>query len=620
MQYRLLAVVFLLLSPLNAVARDVSPATQPTTQPTKYPNLAELLDQHKKERDAISALVQVAVVDLNRSIVEKPADFSLFGGELDAPTLRSVIQRLHRARDDQNIRGVLILFGADTSFGVAKAQELRDAVAGLRRAGKRVFVYSDAYDTARYTVASAATDVCLLPAGEMSIPGVGIEAMFYRGGLDKLGVTPDFVQVGEYKGAEEPYTRTTASDELRGEMNKLVDAMFNQIVDGIADMRGLSRDTVRRAIDDTMVTGEQARERGFVDHLLDQDGLRPLIESQLGGAINLLDDYGTTPREEIDFSNIFSLLKAMNQKPEQTSGPKVALVYAEGVITDGDGEGGLLESSGVGSERMREAFRTALKDDTVKAVVIRIDSPGGSALGSEVMWQAVRRVAEKKPVIVSIGGMAASGGYYLASAGDYIYADSAAIVGSIGVVGGKFVMKDLFDKLGLTTETFARGQNADLFSSTRSWDERQRQLIRKSMQQVYDQFTARIMTTRSGRIQDIDKVARGRIFLAPDAMKLGMIDEIGGLETAIAHAAGKAGLGEGKYDVKVLPRPRTLADLIQGGGAGVEARFSVKLGGESMLDHLPPALRASVMQQATMMKLLERRPVVLMTPYSIIVR
>lgn len=634
MSHRLLAVLVLLLTPVASATPATQPSTQPaaraTTQPSKYPNLAELLEQHKKQQEEVNARAQVAVFDLDGPIIERPADFSLFGGDdLDAPTLRSVIKRMHRARDDERVRGVLITFGAATSFNLAQAQELRDAVAELRRAGKRVFVYADGYDTATYTVASAATNVCLLPAGEMSIPGVGVETMFYRGGLDKLGVTPDFVQVGEYKGAEEPYTRTAPSDELRGEMNRLVDAMFNQIVDGIADLRGLSRDTVRRAIDDTMVTGEQAKERGFVDHLLDQDGLRPLLEGELGGEVNLLADYGEKPKEEIDFGNIFSLLKAMNKKPEETGGPKVALVYAEGVITDGEGEAGLFDSGGVGSERMREAFRSALKDETVKAVVIRIDSPGGSALASEVMWQSARRVAAKKPVIVSVGGMAASGGYYLASAGDYIYADPAAIVGSIGVVGGKFVMKDLFEKLGLTTETFARGRNADLFSSTKAWDDRQRKLIRQSMQQVYEQFTQRILTTRSGKIQDIDKVARGRIFLAPEAHKLGMVDAIGGLESAIVHAAGKAGLEEGKYEVKVLPQPKTLADLLQGeGGTGAEAQaaaargvtVNLSVGPEALVHQLPPAIRKAVLQQAAMVKMLERRPVALMTPYTITVK
>jgi protease-4 len=316
------------------------------------------------------------------------------------------------------------------------------------------------------------------------------------------------------------------------------------------------------------------------------------------------------------------VFKAMSKQPEPTKGPTVALIYAQGTIVDGTGEGGLLDEGGVGSETMREAFRTAAKDDNVKAVVIRIDSPGGSALASEVMWQAARRVAKDKPVIISIGGMAASGGYYLASAGDYIFADPSAIVGSIGVVGGKFVLKDLYEKLGLSTEEFSKGRNAGLYSSSKVWDEKQRELIKKSMTQVYEQFTDRVMTTREGKIKDIDQVARGRIFLADEAKNLGMVDELGGLEKAIAFAAGKASLEASKFEVLTLPAPRTLADMLEGSKTELASpvRINVQLSADSILLALPPAARKHVAQQLQFMKLLERRSVVLMTPFSVQVR
>lgn len=619
---RFLTAVFVLLFASLAAADTptTAPSTQPTTKPLRLPSASELMKQFQAAAAAEDAKLKVAMIDLNDAVVEKPAAFSLFSSGGGLP-LRSVIGRLHKARDDENVKGLLLTFGASTSFGLAQAQEIRDAVEAVRKAGKKVFVYSDTYDTATYTVASAATDICMLEAGEITMPGVALETMFYRGTMDKVGITPDFIQIGEFKGAEEPYTRTQPSDELRGELNKLVESIYTMSIDSIANARGLSRDTVRRAIDDTMVNGPEAKERGLVDHLLDQDGLRPLIEAQLGGEMKLVTRYGEKPREEIDWSNIFSVFKAMSRKPEATRGPTIALVYAEGVISDGDGEGGLLDEAGVGSETMREAFREVAKDNNVKAVVIRIDSPGGSALASEVMWQAIRRVAKDKPVIISIGGMAASGGYYLASAGDYIFADPAAIVGSIGVVGGKFVTKDLFEKIGLSTETFAKGRNADLYSSNRVWDEAQRKLVRKSMEDVYRQFTQRIMTTRSGKIGDIDKIARGRIFLATEAIKLGMVDELGGIEAALKHAADKAGLDAGKYEVKTFPEPRTLADLL---GGGTEARLpfkpSITVSPDSILFQIAPGLRKAVLQQAQMMKLLEKRAVVLMAPFTLTIR
>jgi protease IV len=233
------------------------------------------------------------------------------------------------------------------------------------------------------------------------------------------------VQIGEYKGADEEYTRTGPSDELKGELSKLTQGLFDQIVDGISKNRNLHREKVQEIVDQTILTGTGAKEMGLVDELTDEDGLRKLMTKALGNEINILPDYGRTPREAIDFSNPMSIFATLLKKPQAESDkPQIALVYAEGVIVDGDGGDGLFSEEGVGSEKIRKALRVATRDDNVKAIVIRIDSPGGSALASEVMWQAVRHAADKKPVIISVGSMAASGGYYLASAGDKIFADS----------------------------------------------------------------------------------------------------------------------------------------------------------------------------------------------------
>jgi protease-4 len=574
-----------------------------------------------------AAQTKVAYINLSEAVSEAPAGFSLFG-ENDRRTLHDIVKRFHQARDDKDIRAVLLTIGADMQMNLAQAQEIRDALLDLRRAGKKTFVYADSYDTIGYTVASGATNICLLEGGEIKIPGVGAEAMFYKGTLDLVGVQADFVQIGEFKGAEEPYTRSAPSEELRGEMNKLTEALFNQIIDGISLSRNLSTQTVRQMIDDTMMTASVAKERGFVDHLVDQDGLRELLKDEIGNQINLVRAYGEEPKPELDLSNPLLLLAALNQKPEPSGKPEIAVIYAEGTIVDGKAEETLLGGGGVGSDVMRRALRTAARDENIKAIVIRIDSPGGSALASEVIWQAVRRVSRdtEKPVIVSIGSMAASGGYYVASAGDYIFADRCAIIGSIGVVGGKFVMKDLYGKLGLSTEEFNQGRNADLFSSGQRWNDRQRRMIRTWMQQTYDQFTQRVMTTRKGKIQDIDKVARGRIFMAQNAKELGMIDELGGCDTAIAHAARQVGLSRGAYDVRMLPAPRTLADYL---GASSEetatplrpdVNLNITIAPDSILRVMPPTARKALMQQVEMLHLLEQRPVVLVAPFTVTIK
>jgi protease-4 len=583
-----------------------------------FPTPAELIKKIRKDAAKKAAMTKVAYFDLAQPVLEKPADFSLFGNDASV-TLRSLVNRLHMARDDKDIRAVLITLG-QPSMNLAQAQELRDALGELRKAGKKTFVYADNYDTVGYTIATGATDVCLLEGGEIMIPGIGMEAQFYKGIFDKVGVKADYVQIGEYKGAEEPYTRTTPSEELKGELNRLVDSLYEQIVDGIATNRNLPKSDVKQLIDDTIVSAKAAKDRGFVDHLLDVDQVRELLKKELGNDVDLVYDFGKPKEEPVDFSNPFALLASLTKRPEPSNKPSVALVYAEGTIVDGEGEGGLFSEGGVGSSDMRRTLRAAVKDDNIKAVVIRIDSPGGSALASEVMWQAARHVAEKKPVIISVGSMAASGGYYLASAGDYVFADPSAIVGSIGVVGGKFVLKGLYDKIGLTSESFYRGKNADLFSDAKPFDDHQRRLVTNWMRNTYEQFTSRVMHTRKDKIKDIDKVARGRIFLANQAKELGLVDEIGGIEAALTYAAGKASLQKGAYEVKVLPQPKTLADLLVGNAnqqAAMPFKPSIKLSEDSILRTLSPSARQTIIQQIRFAQLLQDRPVVLVAPFSV---
>ncbi|MGE5607862.1 MAG: signal peptide peptidase SppA [Bacillota bacterium] len=599
------------------------PTTRPTAQPAKKENIvpslretiAKLQEKRKAERDQL----KVAYIDLDHPIAEAPARFALLSDS--TLTLRSVLDRLHQAVEQKDVRAVLLNLG-ETHFNLAQAQELRDALAAFNKTGKRAFVYADSYDTAAYIAATGATDICMISGGEIEIPGVGLETMFAKGLLDKVGVKADYIQIGQYKGADEMYTRTEPSNEVRGELNKILDSIYQQIVDGIADHRNLPRSQVEEMINGVMMTGKVAKDRGFVDHLVDQDGLRALVKKEMGREVDLLHDYGMEKRERADFSDVFSLLRSLAKKPKDTHKPAVALVYAEGVIVDGEGDEGIFGGGTVGSEDLRKSLRIATRDENVEAIVLRIDSPGGSALASEVIWQAIRRAAKEKPVIVSIGSMAASGGYYLASGGEYIFADPTAIVGSIGVVGGKFVFKDLFDKIGVHTQEFTRGQNANLFSSNEPFTEQQRRLVTNWMKQTYDQFTERVMSTRGKQIKDIDQVAHGRIFAAKQARDLGMVDELGGIEKAIAYAAQQADLDAGEYEVKTIPQTRTLADLLRGEDVDAKMPFVPKtsIAADSLLNVLSPRTSGLLMQQVRILQLLQKRPVMLVSPYVITVR
>ncbi|HEX8915460.1 MAG TPA: signal peptide peptidase SppA [Humisphaera sp.] len=631
----------LLAKPATRPTKEVAVAaalTKPSAEVPKIPSkvageaeteAAKAMRELKERNEKKAKQKAVAHFDLSEPLAERPAEFSLLGDH--RLNMRSLLDRLEKARGDENVKGVLVTLG-DPGVNLSQAMEIRDALASVAKAGKPVFVHADTYDTALYTLASGASDVCVLEGGELMLPGVGIESMFLRGLFDKVGVKADYVQIGEYKGADEEYTRVAASDELRGEMKKLVDGLYEEIVDGIAASRKLNKDVVRQSIDDTMVSAKVAKARGLVDHLVDQDGLRGLLAKKLGGDVALDPDYGAEKRDPIDFSNplalMSSIMKRTGDKSADSDKPAVAVIYAEGVIVDGETEEGLLGGGGgqIGSENLRQAFRVAARDKNIKAVVVRIDSPGGSALASEVMWQAARRCAEKKPVFISVGGMAASGGYYLASSGETIYADPTAVVGSIGVVGGKFVLKDLFDKLGIKTEKFAKGRNAGLFSMNEPWSDRQRVMVTTWMKQTYDQFTERVMTTRKGKIKDIDLVARGRIFVARQAKELGMVDEIGGLGAAVAGAAKKGGLKAGEYDVRQIPAPKTLGDLLSGNGTdpfaqtAAKLRPTVKIEFDGLFAQLSPDLQRQVRNHILLGQLLQKRPVVLMSPYQVTVK
>jgi protease-4 len=606
------------------------PATQPAapsrskTVASDKPTAAQLLAELKKEQNSDEAQPKVAYFDLTQPLAEKPPTFDLFGDGGNSVTLHELLDRLHKVRDDASVNAVLITMSADFGCNLAQAEEVRDALAEITRAGKKTYVYADGYDTDTYTLASGAGTICMLPGGDMEMPGVGLEAMFAKGLLDKIGVQADYVQIGEYKGADEEFTRTDASEQLRGELNKLTDSLYSEIVAGISTARHLTEEQVKDDIDQAILTAQGAKDRGLIDVLVDEDGLRPMLQKDLAGEPNLIADYGAAKRDDIDLSSPFAFFSLLTKHEEAPQGPAVALIYAEGVIADGSGGNGLFSDSGVASDEMRKAFRIASRDDDVKAVVIRIDSPGGSALASEAMWQAVRRLAEKKPVVISVGTMAASGGYYLACAGDEIYADPAAIVGSIGVVGGKFVYHDLFDKLGLHTEVFDRGTNADLFSSNQPFTDRQRKMVTAWMTQTYQQFTQRVMTTRKGKIKDIDAVARGRVFCAEQAKDLGMVDKIGGLEDAIAGAAADAGLPKTGYDVRVIPAPKTLGDILTGGGADSAFPYSPKAQGavaaDSILNVLGRPEHAAILEELQTLQLLQERPVILTMPFIVTIK
>jgi len=512
--------------------------------------------------------IPVAHIRLSGAVLARPPDFSLFGADSMYMTLNDWLKRLAKARTDPQIRAVAIELD-NPRMSWAQAQELADAVRRLD-AVKPAYAHITSAGASQYVVASAARDLAIEPAGGIEVIGLAAELLFFRGTLDKLGIQPQFVQIGRFKGASEPFSRTRPSRELALELNKVLDGIYEQLCGQIARQRKLSRARVRAVIDNGPFDAHDAKKFRLVDRLSGRhDWLETVARRVAPGkdeTVAWKRAYGKKPSVGLDLSNPFSLLTTLfKARDPGVREPTVAVIHAEGMIVSGSSGSGLFGLHVVGARTLAKTFDRVRKDGRVKGVIFRVDSPGGSALASELIYQAVRRCAAAKPVIVSVADQAASGGYYIAAGGTRIIADPGAIIGSIGVLSGKLSLQDfLADKLGITTYAATRGKNAGLVLS-RPWTKEELAIVRKQARKTYDLFLARVRQGRGkvfARDADLQAVAEGRIFTAAQAKANGLIDEIGGLNEALIAVRRAAGIR--KCHLISLPRPKTLMDLLSG--------------------------------------------------------
>ena len=509
------------------------------------------------------AIPRIASIRITGAVSEMPAGFSLFGDSKNK-TLREWLARLAKARQDDDVAAVALELD-ETSLSWSQAQELADSIRRLREV-KPVYAYMVAGGISHYVLMSSATELAMEPSGDLEIVGLAAEMTFFRGTLDKLGVQPQMIQIGKYKGAQEPMMLTAPSPELQGEYNKMLDDLYGQLLSQIAVNRKLKPEQVKDAIDEGPFDGQSAKKFHLVDSLIERSKWEDYIGGKVGGKGGKhlwVANYGQEPRTQLDFSSPFSLLSSLFKAPAgpQIASPIVAIVHAQGMIVSGQGGQGLFGGNMIGDRTLIKTLNEVAANDNIKAVVLRIDSPGGSAMASELIYQAIRNCAAKKPVIASISGMGASGGYYIALGAPTIYADSTALVGSIGVISGKMALDGLFAKIGVSTFAFTRGKNAGLELS-RPWTPEEIETMRQRAQGTYDLFTSRVTQSRGKRVDNVADVAQGRIFTARQAAGNGLIDKIGGMREAVEAAKKAAGITGGS--VISLPRTRTLSDLIMG--------------------------------------------------------
>lgn len=493
-----------------------------------------------------------------------------------APTLpflggdeRASLALLYRgflaARTDPTVVGVA-LYIQDAAFGLAKAQELRRQLSELDRAGKPVRCYLETAGeggngTLEYYLASACTSIALAPAGEINLLGLYADSPFLRGGLDKLRIQPSFLTAGEFKSAGEIFTEVRHSPAAKVALDALLDSFFGQIVDGIASARKSDATTVRAWIDAAPLSAAAALEKGLVDELAYPDEFR-------AG----LDKLGDGDAEKVDFLDY-----ARRSAGRLPGGKRVAILFAQGAIVRGGGGSDPFASENVlGSADMARELRDLADDDSVVAVVLRIDSPGGSALASDLILREVEQLREKKPVVVSMSDVAASGGYYIAARATRIVAEPATITGSIGVVTGKLATGRFQEELlGVTHDPLQRGASADLYSTLKPFDERQTAQLRQRVDEIYGRFLDHVAAGRKLSRSAVEAVAAGRVWTGADALAVGLVDELGGLDRAVALAREAAKLPETeKLPVVFLPKAPSFLELFSShGSTGLEERL-----------------------------------------------
>lgn len=496
----------------------------------------------------------VLAVDLSAGVADAPQGnpFARFTRE-QGYLLREVVESLDRGAKDKHVTGLIVRVGDGISL--ADAQELRQAVERFRAQGKPALAFAETVGesgrgTIAYYLMSAFDDVWLQPSGEIGITGFAVETPFLKGALDTLGIKAQFGRRHEYKNAPESFTAAGYSPPFRESLESLLGSMAEQAVDGIATARKLTPETVRALIDRAPLLSLDAKEAGLVDHLGYWDEAEAAIkershEGEIFDAIHYLDRTGDD-----------GFIHAPT---------KIALIYATGAIVSGGGEPSPFgDSSATGSDAVGRAFDEALKDATVKAIVLRIDSPGGSYVASDTIWREVKRArARGKPVIASMGSTAASGGYFAAMAADKVIAQPGTITGSIGVFSGKMAIGGLLDKIGVKMDSVQIGKHAGIWSQSREFTPEGWAVLEKNLDAVYADFTGKAAEARSLSTEAIDKAARGRIFTGKQAIAVGLVDALGGYAEAAEAARQAAGIKpETEAHLVPFPKPKKPIEML----------------------------------------------------------
>ncbi len=555
----------------------------------------------KKEEFKIGSIV------VKGGLPEGHSPASIFGA--DDANLMGMLKRIRKAADDKKVDAVVLRLRNPT-IGRGSLNEIVEAIDHLRKSGKKVWAEMEFGTPADYLVACHCDQIVMPEAGYMLLPGTRAELMFYRKLFDKLHIEPDMLQMGDFKGASEPYMREHMSAEFRAQLDVVLKDFHNQMISMIAKARGLSEAKVQQIVDEGLLTATRAKELGLIDVVGYEQDWRDLAVSGDDEELEIVEDYAKK-QVDTDFSGMAGFLKMMElfsqSKPtsDKSKKQKIAIVYAVGAITSGKSTTSLMGGQTMGSDTIVDALMDADEDEQVGAIVLRVNSPGGSALASDLIWNKIQQI--DKPVVASMGDVAASGGYYISMGCDKIYAEPATLTGSIGVVGGKLAMGRMLERLGLTTDTISYGENSGMFGTNDKFSESERRVMRGMMEETYQQFTSKAAEGRDMEREDLLKLAGGRVWTGRQAKENGLVDEVGTLKTAIAAAQRLAKMEvNDDVDLKILPAQKSFIEqLVEGNSVRAP-----------QIQMIPEPVRNSLNELLIMERLINDR-VLLLTPFHV---
>ncbi len=528
----------------------------------------------------------------------------LFGSGA-AQSFSGLLTQMRKAKSDARVGA--LLFDIETSgLGWGKADELREAINEFKTSGKPVYAYMEYAGNKEYYIATAADKIFLPPTGDLGIIGLQAQAQFYKGSLDKLGVEFQSVHVGKYKGAADPVLRKDLSPEQREVLNAMLDDTYGRLVSTISDARKKSPDEVKAIIDNAPYNALEAKQQNLIDGALYKDEVYNELKNRLG--------YKDT--EELRLTSANEYKDVTPESLGLNNGERIAVIFASGIITSGKSSGGSFGGSQtIGSDTIIRAVKDAADDETIKAIVLRVDSGGGSAIASDLMWHTLEYAKTKKPVVTSMGDVAASGGYYIACNSNKIVAEPSTVTGSIGVILARPVIKGLYDWLGVTNEYITRGKNAGLLRDSEPWDEEQLKKIQAQADFFYwDNFVPKVAKGRGKSVEEIHNLAQGRVWTGFQAKERGLVDEFGGLNRAIDVAKDLAGLPADR-DVKrvVFPAQRPFfASLF-----GSDDDATVKAKEQQMLINALPETTRKVFQYAATFDRFKQGETLTMLPFQL---